>query len=1207
MVRKKHPQSAYGFTRANLCTVCTIIVCVSPWLRADESVHTSADKQAQYDRDIRPILSDRCFKCHGPDESSREADLRLDLPDVAFADRGGYAAIVPAKPDDSEILRRVRSEDPDEVMPPPGSNKHALSSEQQDLIRQWISDGAHYEPHWSFVAPVRPALPRVTHADTSRNEVDLFIRSKLEQEQIDPSPAADPATVIRRLFLDLTGLPPTPQELAEFLTNPTYAAYRRWVDRLLGEEPYRSRYAEHMATAWMDAARYADTIGIHTDAGRQMWLWRDWVLRAYRDNMPFDQFLVQQLAGDLLPDATLDQKVASGFNRNHVITDEGGAINEEYLVEYAVDRTATTSAVFLALTMGCARCHDHKFDPISQADFYSMYAFFNSNDEPGLYSQLPNPVRAFEPFLKIPTEEQTAQLGELNQEIASARRELDRVDPTESIEREAYFAHYSEKHGLNWKSTAVLGAESLGGATLDLQTDGSILVSGENPARDTYTVRLRTDAEHLSLIALEALPDPNRPDGRVGRASNGNAVVSSVRAKVISVADPTQEKEVQFAWTWADYSQTNGDFDVLNLLASDRAPGWALGGHEQEGARIALLLCDGSFGFEGGTDVVMELHFDSQYPRHSLGRFRVHVGSVDEQARDVLPLAASTWYSVGPFETGINISAYESAYGPEKSSRINLADEFDEAKLKWQYRPEYQDGQTVALADGQNVTYVGRRIFAPTPRTIKVSLGSDDGFELFVNGKSVTTRQIDRAVAADQDSAEIRLAAGYNSLVLKIINTGGNAGFYYQVDSKHDGVAGDLVSAWLPTDVLRDDLRDRRNIAWRTQFSHGYNERKTRLDELLAKRTQLEDKTPLTMIMQELPEPRPTFVLKRGSYDAPDKTRPVQRAVPAALGGLLKDAPRNRLGLAYWMTSADNPLVARVAVNRIWERFFGTGLVRTSEDFGYQGEWPSHPELLDWLAVELRESQWDQQQIIRLIVTSQTYRQASRVRTDIVERDPDNRMLAWFPRRRLSAEQLRDQALYVAGLLHERFGGPSVKPYQPDGLWQEVAMTQSNTRNYEQGTGIDLWRRSLYTYWKRACPPPTLLTLDAPTREFCTIRRGVTNTPLQALALWNDPQFVEAARVLAQRTLAEKGSDKQRLSTLFIRCAGRKPDDWEAERLADSLATFRQQFSQSNESTAEYLAVGEAVRQSDASDQDLAAWTMMANAVLNLAETVTQD
>ncbi len=1193
----------------------------SPGVLAEPPLHAAGAggrEEVRFGRDIRPILSDRCFTCHGPDAPVRQANMRLDEREGALALRDGVAAIVPGSLEKSALWARINATDPDVVMPPPDSEKHALSPGEKALIRRWIESGAEYEPHWAFVPPERPPLPATS--GWARNAVDHFILERLQAAGLEPSGEADRATLLRRVFLDLTGLPPTLEELDAFLSDTRPDAYERWVDLLLTEEPYRTRYAERMATPWLDQARYADTIGIHTDAGRSIWPWRDWVLEAYRRNMPFDEFVTQQLAGDLLPDATMAQKIATGFHRAHVISDEGGAIDEEYLVEYAVDRVATTGSVFLGLTLGCARCHDHKFDPVTQEDFYGLMAFFNNIREQGVYIQQPDPKRAFEPFLSIPSPEQVELRTKLEADTASAIAARDNVPPEEVQQRQAFLAEVLARAGVQWPAASVFSAESTGGATLQVQEDGSVLASGANPDSDEHRLVLRTDARNLRLLMLEALGDPTFFGGRVGRAPNGNAVLNGIAAEAVSIADPSQRQPVAFEWAWADVEQTNGDFKVVNVFQDGDTDGWAVDAHNQPGTRMAVLLADAPFGFEGGTELHVTLKYDSRYAQHAFGRVRLRVGQIGDAGIAMLPEAPGTWHIAGPFPK-LAEGAYEQQQEIEKAGDIDLTRTFAEGAGKWLPDPSIFDGRIKVLPQTLGPVYIGRRVYSPTQRQVDIYLGSDDGIRVFANGEELVAVRIDRQVAPDQDRLTIPLRRGRNDIIFKVINTGGEAGFFFRGVSDENRLGHDLFAALVPDDARAEPLEARLVHAWRVEHSPLYRKVTQQLASLEAQLAKLRAEIPVTMVMSERPSvyavlpygltvdigPRKTFVLDRGLYDLPDKQRPVDRAVPAVLGSLPPDVPVNRLGLARWIVSRDNPLTARVTVNRLWEQFFGTGIVATGEDFGMQGEWPSHPELLDWLAVEFRESGWDLHAMIRLIVTSATYRQSSQVRQDVVAEDPENRLLAFYPRHRLAAEQLRDQALYVSGLLVEKLGGPPVNPYQPPGLWEEVSMLQSNTRTYVEGEGEDFWRRSLYTYWKRAVPPPSMLTFDAPTREFCVTRRLVTNTPLQALVLWNDPQFVEAARVLAARVISESPDDRTRLTNLVRRCTSREPLPEQLDTMADVLAEFRERYAASPEDAASLVKTGRAPVPEAISPAELAAWTMLANAVLSADAAISKN
>jgi len=1228
--RAHPPRSAHArafiYRHAPLIWLAALVACglgllgISADMPTPEDVTPDVPKgvdPVRFGRDIRPILSDRCFKCHGPDPSSRQADLRLDDRDSATTERkGGAHAIVPGRADQSELWKRITSTDPDEVMPPPKAGKKPLNDQEKELLKHWVDSGAAYEPHWAFVAPKRPASPALKSQGWARNEIDGFIQSTLERHQIKPAPEAERSTLARRVFLDLTGLPPTPEELAEFSNDQRPDAYERLVDRLMNDDPYRTRTAERLAVPWLDSSRFADTSGIHMDAGRQIWLWRDWVLNAYRDNMPFDRFLTEQLAGDLISSATDDQKIASGFNRNHVTTDEGGAIAEEYLVEYAVERTATTGSVFLGLTVGCARCHDHKFDPVSQSEFFSLLSFFNSIEEPGLYSQLPDPQRAFEPFLVVPTAAQKKERAEISALLAASTVKLDESDPKEDSQRAEFFAALPTRSGIAWQNNLVLSVASTSGSTMTVQNDRSVLASGANPDRDEFQISVRAEGTNLRLIALEALGDASMFMSRVGRAPNGNAVLSRIEAEAVSVADPSQRTPIHLTWAWADVEQMNGDYRVTNVIHSDAAvaalklmdAGWAVAAHEIPGNRLALFQAERPFGFEGGTEVRIKLSFQSIYANHTLGRVRLSLGTMTDQGTASLPVISSAWHQLGPFTPSSKDDAYAREFGPEKDASLDTTKNFAPGKLTWKFLLNLADEKlNYDLPQGLAVTFVGRSLFSPSPRQVEVSLGSDDGFQLFLNGTKVAENKAERSVLADQDKVTLNLVEGENWVVLKVVNTGGPGGFYWRLVPESSALPRDIVAAVGPTSEQTPERAAKLGTAWKLAYSTRYRSLADEISVNIKRIEAIDVAAPKTMVMKELPKPRETFVLKRGDYDKPDKARPVTRAVPALLGKLPENVPHDRLGLSAWLTSAENPLVARVAVNRLWELAFGSGIVRTTEDFGYQGEWPSHPELLDWLAVEFRESGWDVRHMLKLVVTSSTYRQSSRVRGEVVQSDPDNRWLSYFPRKRLSAEQIRDQALYVSGLLVEKLGGPSVKPYQPEGLWAEVAMPESNTRIYERGKGEDLWRRSLYTYWKRAAPPPSLAALDSPTRESCTVRRISTNTPLQALVLWNDEQFVEAARVLAARTLAEPGDDQAKLGRLYQRCTAREPSNLERAALNRTLAHFRERFSQSPEDAAKIIAVGETMKPKDAEAAELAAWTMIASSMLNLDATISKD
>ena len=1169
----------------------------------------------RYGRDIRPLLSDRCFSCHGTDPETRAADLRLDSFDEATRDLGGgYRAIAPGDPEASLLLERISSHDPHEQMPPPEANKPLLGAEEIDAIRRWIADGAEYESHWAFDSP-GPTTPPALDDEWCRNEIDRFVLAEIDAAGLAPNPEADRRTLARRAFLDLTGLPPTPEEADAFVADGREDAWERLLDRLMTEEPYRSRYAERMATPWLDLARYADTAGIHMDAGKQMWPYRDWVLAAFRDNMPFDRFTIDQLAGDLVEDPTIDQLVASGFHRNHVTSDEGGAIADEYLLEYAVDRVETTGAVWLGLTVGCARCHDHKFDPITQEDFYGLVGFFNNVDQPGIYSQIPDANRAFEPAIEIPRPEDQSRVEAIDREIASI--EDARATPTD--EERAALASYLEgiwqADAPTWRTPEVLEATSEGGATLEVLEDGSVLATGDNPDEDRFEFTLRVPDGRVDTLLFEALPHETLPAGGIGRAPNGNAILSGLEVEAISVADPSRRTTVPIGWAWADYEQPNGDFRIVNALRPEDGRVWAPQSYDIPGRRTLLFLANEPVGFDGGTDLVIRTSYRSPYAQHVIGRSRFQVALSPDSMRRALPVATSNWYITGPFPIADGAAGYSTAFGPETAGPLDFTARFNQAEDgtggdAWRYAAGVVDGTNVRLAQGLGAEYVGRELWSPDERDLPISIGSDDGVQVFLNGQLVLEDRTNRGVAPDQNRAVLSLRRGANTLVYKVVNTGGAGGMYFRADAPDHELPGAAVATILPAEVVRPAAIASGEEALRVRISPRYRELGERSRTLADERSAILANVPKTSVMRERAMPRATYVMNRGRYDDPDTDRPVPRAVPAVLGSLPGDIENpTRLDLAEWIVGPDNPLTSRVVVNRFWHQLFGRGLVESVEDFGYQGAWPSHPELLDHLATEFRDGGWDVQALLHRIMNSATYRQSTRIRPDLAAADPGNELLGRFPRQRLEAEQIRDQALYAAGLLVEDFGGPSVKPYQPEGLWREVAMLQSNTRNYEREYGDALYRRSLYTYWKRACPPPSLLAFDAPTREYCNVRRISTNTPLQALVLWNDPQFVEAARVLATRVLLDESTttDVARIDRLFRLVTGHPVSDELGPIVLDTLEAFRSRYAANPEDARGLVAVGDLAPDESLSVDELAAWTMIANAVLASDAAIVKD
>lgn len=1015
-----------------------------------------------FDRQIRPILSEKCFRCHGPDEAARQSGLRLDVRDAAIrpAD-SGERAIVPGDLETSGLIARIMSADADEVMPPAELNK-PLTDAEKELLRQWVAEGAGYQQHWAFRPPVRPHVPATRNDAWAKNDIDRFVLARLETEALSPSREADRVTLIRRVTLDLTGLPPTPADVDAFLADASPGAYETVVDRLLSSP----HYGERMAVDWLDASRYADTHGYHIDSGRDMTRWREWVIAAFNDNKPFDAFTVEQLAGDLLPDATLDQRIASGFHRNHMINFEGGAIPEEYHTAYIVDRVNTTGTVWLGLTVGCAQCHDHKYDPLSQREYYGLYAFFHNVPEKGLDGIAGNAA----PVLKLPTPEQKAETDRLRSEIARLEQTLKAPNEELDAAQAQWERSFASSRPPDWVPVTVLrtdGSESVtseGGATVAYLADQSVLLSGENPATDVYAVRFEVD-QPVTGLRVEILPDESLPGRGPGRSENGNIVLTDVSIAYEAPRDASSETvAVKVRDATADYSQP--DFEVAKAIDEDSKTGWGIyPGIGQPHSAVfeldELIPANGT-----SLRVTATLGFRSVWARHQAGRFRL------------------SWTS------------------------------------SEQLRPK------------QNL-----------PEKVREA--------------------VERAAAdrTDEDRRELR---------------------------KH----------------------------YRSQVSTLTRESAGALKRAKEELEKLEAAVPTAMVMEEMPQPRETFVLVRGDYDK--KGQKVTAAVPSVLPPLPEGAPANRLGLARWLVSPSHPLTSRVIVNRYWQMFFGTGLVKTAEDFGSQGEPPSHPELLDWLAAEFIHGSaagdtdaWDVKALVRLIVTSATYRQSSAVSHELHARDPENRLLARGPRFRLQAEFIRDQALAASGLLSHRIGGHSVSPYQPPGLWEELMSREDGDRftaqKYEQSHGEDLYRRTMYTFWKRTCPPPTLATFDAPDRETCTVRRARTNTPLQALVLLNDPTYVEASRKLAERVLAEPGDSTQaRIALAFRLVLARQPREQETAILKEILAGQLEEYGRDRESAEKLLSIGEAPwdRRFDAAE--LAAWAAVAGAILNLDEAVTR-
>jgi mono/diheme cytochrome c family protein len=1033
-----------------------------------------AGKPVDFNRDVRPILSDNCFACHGPDDKQRMARLRFDTREGAFAKPG---VIIPGDSANSNLIKRVTSKDPNFRMPPADSG-HALNEQQIATLVRWVDEGARWSAHWAYQPPVRPQLPSVSNATWGRNAIDRFILARLEREGLKPSPEADKATLLRRVSLDLTGLPPTPQALDAFLADRSPDAYEKVVDGLLASP----HYGERMALMWLDLARYADTHGYHIDSHRDMWPWRDWVIRAFNDNKPYDQFTIEQLAGDLLPNATTGQKIASGFNRNHMINFEGGAIPEEYQTEYVIDRLEATATTWMAMTLGCARCHSHKYDPLTQKEFYQFFAFFNTVSEEGLDGREGNA----KPLLPLPTAEQKVRQDELAKAIAAREAEL-KSEAVTAAQRE-------------WEKdyTGRVADSPRNGLAAHYTLDGSLSdISGHY--------------QHGSTIK----GDPAFGGGRIGRAVGFDG-------------------ETQVSFGNVDGFDRNDRFTLASWIKVD--------------SNVPLTLMHK---LAGETDRRgWEMSFDDLGLvgiQHWAGKLNVRV--IAREPDEMIHLRTTERLSFGDWHH-LTLT-YD---GTAKAAGLRL----------------FIDGKPAAVEiikdnlAGSCATDGALQIgYKPFGRPFK---GQLDDLRLYT--RTLAESEIEQ------------LAIRYPVLVIL------------------SGVNGKRT---------KDEAEQVRDYFLTYAASDAYRQQYAELKNLRAQKKALDRSIVTTMVMDEMAKPRETFVLGRGDYR--NKTEKVAPGVPAVLPPLPKDAPPNRLTLAKWLVDPQHPLTARVAVNRFWQMLFGIGIVKTSEDFGSQGEPPAHPELLDYLATEFIHSGWDVKATIKLIVTSATYRQSSRVTPELHERDPENRLLARGPRSRLQGELIRDNALAVSGLLNEEIGGPSVLPYQPAGLWEEMAFGDGfSAQAYRQSHGRDLYRRSMYTFWKRTVPPASLLTFDAPDREKCVARRALTNTPLQALVLMNDPTYVEASRALAMRTMREGGKDTtSRLRYAFRLATARWPSAQEANVLRDLLAKQMAVYRRDSKAAAALLKVGESPLDQKLDVAEAAAWTVVASAILNLDETISRE
>jgi len=1054
--------------------------------------------EVRFNRDIRPVMSETCFRCHGPDRNARMAGLRLDIREQALRPtQTGVTPIVPGVPEQSAIIQRIFAADA-RVMPPKFAHKD-LTDQQKQTIRRWVAEGANYEGHWAYLPVKRPAAPAVSNARAPvRNPIDGFIQSRLAREGLGPSVEADRRTLIRRLTLDLHGLPPSPQEVDAFTRDKSADAYDKLVDRLLASP----RYAEKQAMHWLDVVRYADTAGFHGDNPFPIWPYRDYVLRAFRDNKPFDVFTREQLAGDLLPNATLEQKVASAFNRLNRTSAEGGLQPKEYLAKYASDRVRTASVVWLGSTLGCAECHDHKFDPFTSRDFYSMKAFFADVMETGLVPD--RGPRAWGSQLELPTEEQQRQRERVNWQLAQARRNLDTeaqalADADAGWDKELLRRY--EAGQLNWKYQRPLSAQGAQGAQLTVYNDelvernyyigttlsaartpghGLIVAGGPNPDNETYTITFRPGPGVWTALGVEVVQDESLPGIRVARGAD-RLVVTEVEAELSEEGKPPGRK-LDFVLATSSVGAQNQSMEYHPMAAIDgkAGTGWGIDTYGEIANLFLSLRFAGKVRTQADAVISVRLRHDSDFRRATMGRFRLALSS-----------AGYSW---------------------------------------------------------------------PTPESLRARLRKENEPPEPDRGGLPPA-----AVAALRASEENRTDAQKRALLE-----------YYQ---------------WASPD-LQPRLLEMASL----EFLLGL----------------LEAEIP-RVVVTKATRPSVTRILARANW-MDDLGEIVEPAVPAFLGKADNPGGRaTRLDLANWLVSRDNPLTARAFVNRLWRQFFGAGLSRALDDIGSQGEWPAHPELLDWLAAEFmqpawkteRAHPWDVKHIVRLIVTSHTYRQSSSGAAPLLERDADNRLLARQSRFRVDAEIVRDIALAISGLLAERFGGPSVRPHQPEG---HLAALNFPKREYSASRGKDLYRRGLYTFWQRTFLHPSMGAFDAPTREECSVNRMNSNTPLQALVLLNDPAFVEAARAFAQNILKDGGAAlEDQMDWAFRRAVSRKPSPEERRELVDLYKMNLTGFRAAPGEAWKLIQVGEAPLLEPAAPAELAAMTTVARAILNLHETVTRN
>ncbi|MEE2614362.1 MAG: DUF1553 domain-containing protein [Verrucomicrobiota bacterium] len=1094
-----------------------------------------------YNRDIRPVLSRNCFSCHGPDDGTRKAGLRLDVREGVVAERKGAPVVVPGKRNESELYARLLVADKDEIMPPPDSG-HELTSEEIELIGKWIDDGVAYDRHWAFVPPVRPKIPDVKDRDWVKNAIDYFILSELEATGHHPNKMADRYTIIRRLSLDLTGLPPSPAEVETFLNDKRSNAYESLVDDLLS----RPAYGERWARVWLDLARFADSSGYGSDPLRVIWKYRDWVIDAFNQNIPYDQFTVDQLAGDLLTKPSRDQLLATAFHRNTKTNTEGGTDDEEFRTEAVRDRVDTTMQVWMGLTMGCAKCHTHKYDPITQKEYYQFYSFFNQSQDADRGDDSPR--------LPYPSKEQTEKLDTISKEIKSLESMLNVHTPELANGQQKWevkslrdLAKPEPKQSV-WETVGPFKADSFD-AAFSYSFEPESLAIGLNVAPQGEARQSSTAYDGFARLAIDGNTSGVYADNSVTHTQNPDD--KSPWWEVVLVK-PTNVSQVVL-WNRAEASERLSAFRILGL-----------------DSKREVLFREDFFPENKGNPKSGEGFSIPFKAEREVSIVRVELLPVKGRNEPILSLAEVQVFS--------------------------RTDDSRETDFEWRTKPQWNDDQVHNLNLGVNESiYLRRKLTAQIEGSQKISFGSGDGVKVWLNGREVLAKKIKRDAQPDQELVTVSLDKGENEILIKIVNNDNKSGFYF--DLKGADFPEDILPILLVAQSERTSLQRKKIESHYRTFAKELDPLRKQIELKKKDEKKFRDSIVTTPYMQELPKGkrRKTYLLVKGNFLS--KGEQVQAGFPGAFHKPKKDTPLNRLGVAKWLLQKDNPLTARVAVNRFWAQFFGRGLLDSEEDFGTQGNLPDHPELLDWLAVEFQEKGWDMKDLIKTIVMSATYSQSAKVHGELAESDFRNVRLGRGPRFRLEAEMVRDQALALSGLKSEKMYGPSVYPPQPPNLWQAAFNGQ---RNWATSSGEDRYRRGFYTFLRRTVPYPSMATFDAPSREICAVRRIRTNTPLQSFVTMNDEAYVEFAQAMAYRIYNEGGATAQDRIKYALKLALTKPP--EANRLSALTELYESELAYYGKETgaAKNLYGKIAPLPIGADISEMAAFTVLANVLLNL-------